>query len=791
MRRRRSRRQSLAAVAIVGIAAIAIVAAGVTGAVAVQAQARSAVAAAQAPAARAPLSVEELTIDQLHQALRQGRTTCRAVVQAFIDRARAYNGACTQLVTRDGAAIPPAYGTVRAGRPIAFPTATTPVASVLPDFGDYAGLPIEFGRMVPTASDPSVPQQYGMVVGIPNAGQLNALTTLNIRGERSVTCTGSFDAHPSTGPLPAGAPAECEAFRRQPDAVERAAELDAQYGRNPDLAALPLYCVVLSFKDSFDTTDMRTTSGGDVAYAADAPPIDSTVVAELRAKGAIIYAKANLAEYNAGSGNPGGASKPTVRSYGAGARSSWGGMACNPYDTARETGGSSSGSASSVAANLVQCSICEETGGSCRQPAWRNNVVGLVTTKGLMQYGGVIGADPYLDRAGIHCRTVKDTAAVLDALKNPDRGYFDPRDPYSALPLGLASNQPYTSFVATGAPRRGQPLAGVRVGIVREYMVKHSKNDAAVSDRVNEQITKVLRDQLGAELVESVDPLYVDDPAIPNMAYTFQHALAEILPFHMPELLAKKDSQGGLLFAVPGYDVTKRAYMVKVAEGQAPLSPLLNLRSINDGGASMAFAFHIAQYLLRRGDARVKDWATLNANSRYFGETRLNAMTNWEHTVDLVSEGQTQDVKMRDVMRLVVEKVMQQNRIDVLVNPTTTVPPARIGLASEPVVNSRSVGRFPTSANVGIPEVTVPAGFNSVIYEPEFTLNAAKDAYTSTAADTPTAMAAPMPFGISFWGGPGDEPMLFRVAGAYEAATKQRRAPAAFGPVSSQRTQTR
>ena len=70
----------------------------------------------------------------------------------------------------------------------------------------------------------------GMRVGIPNAGQLNALETLNIRGERSVTCKGAFDAHPSTGPLPAGAPAACEAFRKQPDALERAAELDAQYG---------------------------------------------------------------------------------------------------------------------------------------------------------------------------------------------------------------------------------------------------------------------------------------------------------------------------------------------------------------------------------------------------------------------------------------------------------------------------------------------------------------------------------------------------------------------------------
>ena len=91
--------------------------------------------------------------------------------------------------------------------------------------------------MEPTASDPAVQQQYGMIVGIPNAGQLRALGMLNVRGERSVTCKGDFDRHPSKGPLPAGAPAVCEEFRKQPDALERAAELDAQYGRNPDLAA--------------------------------------------------------------------------------------------------------------------------------------------------------------------------------------------------------------------------------------------------------------------------------------------------------------------------------------------------------------------------------------------------------------------------------------------------------------------------------------------------------------------------------------------------------------------------
>src|SRR5260370_6421261 len=114
-----------------------------------------------------------------------------------------------------------------------------------------------------TASNPSGQQQFGMIVGIPNAGQVNALATLNIRGERSVTCRGDFDRHPSKGPLPPDAPPVCELFRHLPDAIERAAQLDAQYSCNPDLVKMPMYGVVFSFKDSFDTRDMRSTGGGD------------------------------------------------------------------------------------------------------------------------------------------------------------------------------------------------------------------------------------------------------------------------------------------------------------------------------------------------------------------------------------------------------------------------------------------------------------------------------------------------------------------------------------------------
>src|SRR5436190_13552886 len=376
--------------------------------------------------------LEEATIDELHAAIKAGETTCVAVVHNYIERVQAYNGVASALVTEDGAPVAPASGTVRAGKPLRFPTATVKASTFLPDLDKYQGPPLEYGRMEATASDPGVQQQFGMIVGIPNAGQVNALATLNIRGERSVTCRGDFDWHPSLGPLPPGAPPVCEYFRRLPDALERAAELDATYGRNPDLEKMPMYGVVFSFKDPFDTKDMRTTGGGDAAYDIDFPARDHVLVAQLPTRGAIIYAKAVNTEYNGRAGNPGGRNAPgkVLPSTLGYQRSTWGGNPANPYDTTRAASlGSSSGSGVSVSANLVMASLGEETRASCRGPANHNAVALILPHKALLGFtGGAIGADIYCDRSGILCRTIADCAKVLAALKDPVAGYYDPRD---------------------------------------------------------------------------------------------------------------------------------------------------------------------------------------------------------------------------------------------------------------------------------------------------------------------------------------------------------------------------
>ena len=84
--------------------------------------------------AQGPFQVEEASIADIHNAIRSGQTTCQQVVHAYLDRTKAYNGACTALVTRDGAPIAPVKGIVRAGAPIGYPTETVPVSKFFPDF---------------------------------------------------------------------------------------------------------------------------------------------------------------------------------------------------------------------------------------------------------------------------------------------------------------------------------------------------------------------------------------------------------------------------------------------------------------------------------------------------------------------------------------------------------------------------------------------------------------------------------------------------------------------------------
>ncbi len=765
-----------------------------------------------------PFRVEEATIDDLHRAIKSGRTTCADVVRQYIARARAFNGVATRLVTQDGAPVPAQPGTMRAAAPLKFPTETVKASSFLPDLDTYQGSPLEYGRMEPTASDPQVYQQFGMIAGIPNAGQLNGLATLNIRGERSVTCKGEFDRHPSLGPLPPGAPPVCEYFRQLPDALETAESLDKAFGRNPDLEKMPMYGVVFSFKDPFDTKDMRSTGAGDAAYDIDFPARDHVLVEQLRQKGAIIYAKALNTEYNGRAGNPGGRNHPdkVLPSTLGYQRSTWAGNPVNPYDTTRSASlGSSSGSGVSVSANLVMASLGEETRASCRGPANHNAVALILPHKAMLGFdGGAIGADIYCDRSGILCRTVADCAKVLDALKDPDAGYYDPRDPFTTVPRASVLNTPYAGHAtSSGAPGA---LKGLRLGVIRESMLirPNSKTEEPIVSAAAREIKAVLGAKLGATLVESSDPLWARDPGVEQMKIDFRAALARLVPVFMPDLLFRLGRDGKPLFKefaaaiaptefVPGkiFGTGKMKpidYLVELAEGR--IAPPLNLdiATIQQQQLANTFRFHIPQYLTRRAadwkqagfTETLTDFAALNARSKYWGDDQRAAFKNWEEVSDPRNplggrQGVDERIMLRELLRRVDMMVIYENKLDALVRLHTPWPPGLIGHAYQYDIESNLSPESLYGPNAGLTEVLIPAGYVTTTYDPVYKLNADRTRYVSAPSHMPTTIPAPgLPFSLVFRAEPGKEDLLLQVASAYENASKRRIPPPNFGPLS-------
>jgi amidase len=761
--------------------------------------------------------VEEATIGELHQAIRDGRTTCVEVVRQYIDRVRTFNGVCSALVTEDGAQIAPATGTVRATAPLRFPTQTVKADTLLPDLHQYAGPPIEYGRMEPTASDPTVQQQYGMIVGIPRAGQVNALGTLNIRGERSVTCKGTFDRHPSEGPLPPGAPPVCEYFRRFPDALERAAELDAAYGRNLNLEKMPMYGVVFSFKDPFDTKDMRSTGGGDAAYDIDVPARDHVLVEQLRNKGAIIFAKAVNTEYNGRAGDPGGRHHPdkVLPSTLGYQRSSWAGNPSNPYDTTRSASlGSSSGSALSVSTNMVMASLGEETRASCRGPSNHNAVALILPHKSMLGFdGGAIGADIYCDRTGIHCRTIGDCAKVLDALKDPVAGYYDPRDPFTTVPRSSILSTPYAGHAKS--PGTPGALADMRLGVIRESMLIQpgSKTEEPIVTAATREIKSVLGERLGATLVESSDPLWTRDPGIEPMKTDFRRALARLVPVFMPELLFRLGANGQPIFKdfaaaiqptefMPGKTFGTGAmkpidYFVELAEGRIAPPSNLDLATIQHQEMAMTFRFHIRQYLSRRAadwqelgfTESLVDFPTLNARSKFWGDDQRAAFKNWEEVADPRNphgrrQGVNERIMLRELLRRVDMMVILENHLDALVRLHTPWPPGLIGGPPQYDIVSNLNPESLSGPNAGLTEVLIPAGYVTTAYDPVFALSKDRKGYVSAASLTPTYIPAPgLPFSLVFRAEPGKEDILLEVASAYETASKRRIPPPDFGPL--------
>ena len=571
----------------------------------------------------------------------------------------------------------------------------------------------------------------GPVTTIARARQINALSTLNLRPatrekwgfdpRKARTLTDRADGSPD-----------------MPDALETAAAQDRAFARTGRLVG-PLHGVVIAIKDQYDTKDMRTTSGADAQYANDRPPDDATFVARLRDAGAIILAKANLAEYAVD-----------------GARSSFGGTFCNPYDTEREPGMSSAGSGTAPAANLVTCAIGEETVVSVRWPAAVNSIVGLAPTKELVSTDGMIGAGTSM-RVGPMCRTVQDTARILDVIAG-----YDPKDENTSHSIGRTPK----SYLESTAARS---LAGMRIGVVREYMSRNlfSKADEESIDLI-ERAIEVLR-KLGATVV---------DPG-PEGAL-FQRCITRYAPELLNAAFARQQKQ---LFPVDGSGQPQGDQIATFVDLRADPSRVpqsLTLRNIGGGfGSPGEDKYHMNRYLRERGDANIRSNADLISKATFYSDPNFpNRRAAREQSERSTTFDTTARMHARSALQTMLMQCMAEQRLDALVSPMSTVPPRKLTSPREPAANGRTPIGWSMFGQQGFPVMTVPAGFTTNVWD-----RVREGNETRLVGPIP----ARLPVGVDFIARPFGEPTLFRIAAAYEAATKNRRPPEDFGPLAGER----
>ncbi len=260
----------------------------------------------------------------------------------------------------------------------------------------------------------------------------------------------------------------------------RELEAEAQLGRWRS----PLHGVPVALKDLIDTAGVPTTAASAI-FADRVPSDDAEVVSRLKAAGAVILGKLNMQEF----------------AYGDTSAESHYGPVRNPWDSERVAGGSSGGPAAAVAASLCYGALGSDTGGSIRQPASYCGIVGLKPTYGLVSTRGVVPLSWSLDHIGPMCRTVADTALLLQ----PIAGY-DPLDTNS-----LDATAP--SYVEA----LRQKVSTVRLGIPRA--VFYEKLDPEIDQAMNEALQVLGRLTASAREIEL--PAYGTIPVVGAEAYAF------------------------------------------------------------------------------------------------------------------------------------------------------------------------------------------------------------------------------------------------------------------------------
>ena len=271
-------------------------------------------------------------------------------------------------------------------------------------------------------------------------------------------------------------------------AQARAADARIAAGRSAPLTGIPV-----AHKDIFVARGWPSTCGSRM-LASFVSPYDAHVVERFNDAGAVTLGKTNMDEFAMGSSS----------------ETSWYGPVRNPWNTERVSGGSSGGSAVAVAARLAPVATGTDTGGSIRQPAALTGVCGIKPTYGVVSRYGMIAFASSLDQGGPLARSAADLAVLLNLMAG-----FDPRDSTS---LDRAPED-YARDLERPVPdaSAGKPLAGLRIGVPREYFGEGLASD--VSAAIEAALDELK--ELGASVIEvhlpntglSVPSYYVIAPA--------------------------------------------------------------------------------------------------------------------------------------------------------------------------------------------------------------------------------------------------------------------------------------
>ena len=481
-------------------------------------------------------------------------------------------------------------------------------------------------------------------------------------------------------------------------------------------------------------------------------------------------------------------------------------------------------------------SLGEETRASCRGPSNHNSVALILPHKAMIGFdGGAVGADIYTDRTGVICRSVVDCAKVLDALIDRPDGAYDPRDPFTTVPRSSVLATPFISHLVSSPPKG--LLAGLRIGLVRESLIipPGSQAEVPIVTAASQEIKTVLRDYLGATIVQSFDPFSPGDPDYEEMSVDFRKALARLVPVFMPDLLFRLGADGlpvykevaeailptpfvsggmpslaspavaagAVATAMPprifGSGTMKPIdYCVALAEGRIAPPSNLDIHTVQEQELATTFRFHIQQYLMRRVadwadlgfSETLTDFAALNARSKFWGDDQRAAFLNWDALSDMRNrldgrQGVNERIMLRELLRRTDMMVLYENKLDGFVRLHSPWVPGKIGHANQPRggMHNITLESF-YGPNAGLTEILIPAGFVDTAHDPVFALSADRSRYVPVPGAVPVRLPAPgLPFSLVFRAEPGKEDVILRIASAYEAASRRRLEPPRFGPI--------